>query len=74
MIVAFVQCSRFRKAMVAYEKALDWQELFDLVGREGVTGDKMVGIARRVAGVYPVFLWHVSCCMGLNETPNMIIR
>lgn len=37
--------------MVAYEKALDWQELFDLVLREGVTGDKMSIIAHRMAGI-----------------------
>jgi hypothetical protein len=37
--------------MVAYEKALDWQELFDLVLREGITGDKLTNIARRMAGV-----------------------
>ncbi|KAF8522598.1 IkappaB kinase complex IKAP component [Hysterangium stoloniferum] len=47
--LAFVQSLRIKKAMVAYEKALEWQELFDLVLREGITGDELSTIARRVA-------------------------
>ena len=60
MIIAFIQSSRFKKAMVAYEKALDWQDLFDLVAREGITGDKLLDIAHRVAGVSH------TCCVWLN--------
>jgi elongator complex protein 1 len=58
---AFVQASRVRKAMAAYEKALDWQELFELVGKEGITGDRMMVIACRVAGV--LFQLHISPCL-----------
>jgi hypothetical protein len=49
-LIAFVQSSRTKKAMIAYEKALEWQNLFDLVLREGIKGDELLAVARRVAG------------------------
>ncbi|KIJ49936.1 hypothetical protein M422DRAFT_74490 [Sphaerobolus stellatus SS14] len=47
--LAYIQAGRTRKAMVAYEKALQWQELFDLVLGESISGDELEEIARRVA-------------------------
>ncbi|KAF8587053.1 IKI3-domain-containing protein [Ramaria rubella] len=47
--LAFVRASRSRKAMVAYEKALDWQELFELALQDGATDADLPAIAHRVA-------------------------
>ncbi|CAK5281923.1 unnamed protein product [Mycena citricolor] len=45
----FVQASATSKAMVAYEKGLEWQELFDLAGRTGISDEDVVDMAYRVA-------------------------
>ncbi|KAJ7188994.1 pol II transcription elongation factor [Mycena filopes] len=44
----FVRAEALSKAMVAYEKALDWQELFDLAGRTGASQDDIVAMGYRV--------------------------
>lgn len=49
----FVDASRLDKAMVAHEKALEWQELFDLAVRNGASNDDMVSMGYRVAGMDP---------------------
>lgn len=36
--------------MVAHEKALEWQELFDLAIRESLANDDIVSMGYRVAG------------------------
>ena len=46
----FVQAENPAKAMIAYERALDWRELFDLAVRESTPQDKLVEIGLRVAG------------------------
>ena len=46
----FVQAEKPAKAMVAYEKALDWRELFDLGVRESLSEDELAEMGLRVAG------------------------
>lgn len=48
--LVFVQAEKPAKAMIAYEKALDWRELFDLAVRESTPEDELVGMGLRVAG------------------------
>ena len=38
--------------MLAYEKALDWQELFDIAVQQQCPEDDLVATAYRVAGSY----------------------
>ena len=38
------------KAMIAHEKALDWQELFELALQENLAPDELSSTAYRVAG------------------------
>ncbi|KAJ7935380.1 pol II transcription elongation factor [Mycena leptocephala] len=45
----FVQAGAVSKAMVAHEKSLDWQELFDLAGRTGVSQDDITTMGYRVS-------------------------
>ncbi|KAJ7198481.1 pol II transcription elongation factor [Mycena pura] len=45
----FVQAGTLSKAMVAHEKSLDWQDLFDLAGRTGTAQDDIVAMGYRVA-------------------------
>ena len=46
----FVQAEKPAKAMIAYEKALDWRELFDLAIRESLPEDELIEMGLRVAG------------------------
>ncbi|KAJ7672113.1 IKI3 family-domain-containing protein [Mycena rosella] len=45
----FVQAGALSKAMVAHEKSLDWQELFDLAGRTRASEEDIVAMGYRVA-------------------------
>ncbi|KAJ7072902.1 pol II transcription elongation factor [Mycena amicta] len=45
----FIQAGALSKAMVAQEKGLDWQELFDLASRTGMSEDDIVAMGYRVA-------------------------
>lgn len=36
--------------MISHEKALEWQELFDLAARVGMAEDDVVSTAYRIAG------------------------
>jgi hypothetical protein len=48
----FVEAKRNNKAMIAHEKALEWQELFDLaLLDEDVDEEDIVAMGYRVAGV-----------------------
>jgi hypothetical protein len=49
--VVFIEAARLEKAMIAYERALEWQELFDLAVREGMSEADIVDMGYRVAGV-----------------------
>ena len=51
----FVQAGKPAKAMIAYEKALDWRQLFDLAVRENTPEDELVEMGLRVAGGMGVF-------------------
>lgn len=46
----FRQAYKPQKSMVAHEKALDWQELFELALQENMPPDDLVRTAHRVAG------------------------
>ncbi|KAI0669554.1 IkappaB kinase complex IKAP component [Trametes maxima] len=45
----FRQASRPEKAMIAHEKALDWQELFELAVEKTLSDDELKEVAYRVA-------------------------
>ncbi|KAF9463531.1 pol II transcription elongation factor [Collybia nuda] len=45
----FIKAQNDPKAMVSHEKALEWQELFDLAVRVGMPGDEVVSTAYRIA-------------------------
>jgi elongator complex protein 1 len=46
----FVEASDARRAMISYERALQWQELFELCVKEQLDGDEITEIAYRIAG------------------------
>ena len=46
----FIEAGKPPKALVAYEKALKWPELFDLAAREKIPEEDIVSMAYRVAG------------------------
>ncbi|KAI6009884.1 pol II transcription elongation factor [Pisolithus marmoratus] len=48
--LVFVEASDLRRAMVAHERALEWQELFQLSTKEKVPEDEVKEIAHRIAG------------------------
>jgi hypothetical protein len=47
----FVEADKPPKAMIAYEKALDWQELFDLAMQDNIDQDDLSSMGLRVAGM-----------------------
>lgn len=48
------------KAMIAYEKALEWQELFDLALQNQIHGDNLVSMGYRVAGRSSYYFHHIT--------------
>lgn len=46
----FVEAKKLQKAMVAHEKALEWQELFMLAVQTGMSEKDVVETAYRVSG------------------------
>ncbi|KAG8220454.1 IKI3 family-domain-containing protein [Butyriboletus roseoflavus] len=60
--LAFIEADDFRKAMIAHERALEWQELFDISTRENVPGEEVKEIAYRISGP---FSGAVSACPQL---------
>jgi hypothetical protein len=51
LFTVFVEAKRNNKAMIAHEKALEWQELFDLaLLDEDVDEEDIVAMGYRVAG------------------------
>lgn len=46
----FVEAEKYSKVMVSYEKALEWQELFDLALREKMSDPDIISMGYRVAG------------------------
>lgn len=55
-IVVFVESGALSKAMVAYEKALEWQCLFDLAVRTEMLEEDLVAMGYRVGGMCVSFL------------------
>jgi elongator complex protein 1 len=49
--LVFIEAGQLKKGMVAHEKALEWQELFDIAVRENVSEEDTVDMGYRVAGV-----------------------
>lgn len=49
-MIVFVEAFDFRKAMVAHERALEWQELFELSTKERVNEVEVKEIAYRITG------------------------
>lgn len=43
--------------MIAHERALEWQELFDLAAREGISEEDVVDMGYRLAGALTVDRW-----------------
>lgn len=50
IIAVFVEAKKLQKAMVAHEKALEWQELFMLAVQIGMSEKDVVETAYRVSG------------------------
>ncbi|KAF7980125.1 hypothetical protein HWV62_39551 [Athelia sp. TMB] len=48
-LYVFIAAQNSHKAMVAFEKSLQWQELFDLALREGVPAEDLTSMAYRVS-------------------------
>lgn len=46
----FVEASKPPKALIAFEKALEWQELFDLAARDDMDEEELAAMGVRVAG------------------------
>ena len=46
----FIAAAQPHKALIAYEKALQWRELFDLALREHVDQNELFAMAYRIAG------------------------
>jgi hypothetical protein len=54
--VVFIEAESPLKAMLAYEKALEWRELFEIASRENVSADEITATGYRVAGRISVTL------------------
>ncbi|KZT27113.1 IkappaB kinase complex IKAP component [Neolentinus lepideus HHB14362 ss-1] len=48
--LAFLEADKRRKALIAYEKALDWQELFDVAISSDIADSEIVNMGWRVSG------------------------
>ena len=53
-MLVFAEAHQPSKAMIAYEKALSWQDLFDLATREHVGEEEIVSMGYRVAGLISI--------------------
>ena len=49
-ILAFLEAGNTQKAMVAFEKNLQWRELFDLAFLNGTAEEELQDMAYRVSG------------------------
>jgi elongator complex protein 1 len=55
-----MDAQRPQKAMLAYEKALLWRELFELTQLQKVDQEETVAMAYRVAGMHYFHNWPCS--------------
>lgn len=53
--------------MIAYERALDWRELFDLAVRGGTPQDELTEIGLRVAGENGCMVLTTSVLIGSRQ-------
>ena len=53
-MLVFTEAHQPSKAMIAYEKALSWQDLFDLATREHVGEEEIISMGYRVAGLVSI--------------------
>lgn len=70
-----MEAKKHKKAMVAHEKALEWQELFMLAVQNEMPDDEVVETAYRVAGKSThTGFWVLRSCflMGANDLLDMI--
>lgn len=51
--LVFREAGKTMKAMIAHEKSLDWQELFELALQQHLSQDELSSMAYRVAGAGP---------------------
>lgn len=49
--IVFIEAQRMEKAMYSHEKALEWQELFDLAVLNEMPEENIVAMGYRVAGL-----------------------
>jgi len=49
--LVFIEAERLKKAMIAHERCLEWQELFDIAVREDFSETDLVDMGYRVAGM-----------------------
>lgn len=49
-VPVFRQANKLEKAMISHEKALDWQELFELAVQQGSSDEDLKSLAYRIAG------------------------
>lgn len=59
------------KAMLAHEKALDWQDLFELAIQESLAPDELSSVAYRVAGMGPLSSLE---CARRSDSPQRILQ
>ena len=50
--LVFTQAQCLSKAMLAHERALEWQELFDLAARTSMPEDDIINTGYRIAGLH----------------------
>jgi len=55
----FAQAKRNTKAMIAFEKALLWQELFEMAILDNMDDEDVVSMAYRISGEFS-FRWLVE--------------
>lgn len=57
-LLVFTEAKKPSKVMIAYEKALEWQQLFDVASRESVPEDDIKSMAYRIAGLSSLTVLH----------------
>ena len=50
ILTVFRQAKKMQKAMLAHEKALEWQEVFELALQESLSAEELKEIGYRLAG------------------------
>lgn len=53
----FTEAKKIEKAMTSHEKALEWQELFDLAQLSNISEEDLIAMAYRVAGNEIIFFY-----------------